>query len=186
MAGYATRAGYLPPLAGTSQQPGKSPPAEPGALGIEPLKAAEFGAAEAAPRWSLGRFSSSFVPPTWPHLHTHCQLDLGTWTRTQGFALLMHRLTMRSDPSMRSPLVCLATYNWKLRRWVDFRKCQTATATPAEPGGLPAMLVCGGCVLGCACTRAIGVSKCGGALAGPPLAPQPDSAPPHPRWGLFY
>jgi hypothetical protein len=67
--------------------PSKYPPAEPGALGIEPLKAAEFGAAEAAPRWWLGRFSSSFVPPTWPHLHTHCQLDLGTWrpgTRPKG------------------------------------------------------------------------------------------------------
>ena len=65
----------------------KYPPAEPGALGIEPLKAAEFGAAEAAPRWWLGKFSSSFVPPTWPHLHTHCQLDLGTWgpgTRPKG------------------------------------------------------------------------------------------------------
>ena len=118
----------------------KYPPAEPGALGIEPLKAAEFGAAEAAPRWWLGRFSSSFVPPTWPHLHTHCQLDLGTWDKTQGFALLMHLLTMCSDPSMRSSLVCLAAHNWKLRRWVDFRKCQTATATPAEPGGLPVML----------------------------------------------
>ena len=34
----------------------------------------------------------------------------------------------------------LAPHNWKLRRWVDFRKCQTATATPAEPGGLPVML----------------------------------------------
>ena len=30
---------------------GKYPPAEPGALESEPLKAAEFGAAEAAPRW---------------------------------------------------------------------------------------------------------------------------------------
>src|SRR4029450_11481735 len=38
---------------------------------------------------------------------------------------------------MKFPLVCLAAHNWKLRRWVDFRKCQTSTATPAEPGGLP-------------------------------------------------
>jgi hypothetical protein len=38
---------------------------------------------------------------------------------------------------MKFPLVCLAAHDWKLRRWVDFRKCQTSTATPAEPGGLP-------------------------------------------------
>jgi hypothetical protein len=41
---------------------------------------------------------------------------------------------------MKFPLVCLAAHDWKLRRWVDFRKCQTSTATPAEPGGLPVML----------------------------------------------
>src|SRR5262249_27775057 len=35
---------------------------------------------------------------------------------------------------MKFPLVCLAAHDWKLRRWVDFRKCQTATATPAKPG----------------------------------------------------
>jgi hypothetical protein len=27
-------------------------------------------------------------------------------------------------------------FGWKLRRWAHSRKCQTSTATPAEPGGL--------------------------------------------------
>ena len=87
--------------------------------------------------WQIQQFlrSSHLAAP--PHA---LPVGPGTWDKTQGCALLMHLLTMRSDPSMRSPLVCLAAHNWKLRRWVDFRKCQTATATPAEPGGLPAML----------------------------------------------
>src|SRR5262249_39532424 len=54
-----------------------------------------------------------------------------TWYLQSHFVWL--RLSAR--PSMEFPLVCLAAHNWKLRRWVDFRKCQTATATPAEPGG---------------------------------------------------
>src|SRR5262245_2643456 len=48
----------------------------------------------------------------------------------------MHLLQRAPDPSMKSLLVCMAAHNWELRRWIDFRKCQTATATPAEPGGL--------------------------------------------------
>jgi hypothetical protein len=40
----------------------------------------------------LGRTSTRIASWTW-----------GTWDKTQGFALLMHLLTMRSDRSMRSP-----------------------------------------------------------------------------------
>ena len=90
--------------------------------------------------WGLGRFRRSSVVPLGRTSHAHSQLDLETWDRIQHFALLIHLPTMRPDPSMRSPLVCLAAHNWKLRRWVDFRKCQTATATPAEPGGLSVTL----------------------------------------------
>ena len=121
----------------------KYPPAEPGALGIEPLKAAEFGAAEAAPRWWLGRVCSSFVP-----LHLgRTSTRIASWTWDLGQAPKVYPPDASSYNalyrSMRSPLVCLAAHNWKLRRWVDFRKCQTATATPAEPGGLPVMLGAG-------------------------------------------
>ena len=115
---------------------GKYPPAEPGALGIEPLKAAEFGAAGAAPRWWLGRFGGSFVPLG----HTSIRIASWNWDETHGFCPHGPSLTMRSGPSMKPRLVCLAAHDWTRRRWVDFRKRQTATATPAEPGGLPVML----------------------------------------------
>src|SRR5215204_5371652 len=115
----------------------KYPPAEPGALGIEPLKAAEFGAAEAAPRWWLGRFSSSFVPATWPHLHTHCQLDLGTWDKTQGFALLMHLLTMRSDRSMRSPSRALAASQLEASSVGRLQEMSNYYCHPGRAGGSP-------------------------------------------------
>ena len=58
------------------QTTSKYPPAEPGALGIEPLKAAGFGAAEAAPRWWLADLA---VPSFLPLGRTSTRIASWTW-----------------------------------------------------------------------------------------------------------
>src|SRR5215207_9000068 len=65
---------------------GKYPPAEPGALGIEPLKAAEFGAAGAARDGGLADSAvRSFHLATRPYA-----LPVGTGMKPTDFALMVH------------------------------------------------------------------------------------------------
>src|SRR6516164_4814686 len=55
-------------------------------------------------------------------------------------------LSFHTRPSMESPSCALAAHDSDLRRWASAahpaysRNCQTSTATPAEPGGLPGLL----------------------------------------------
>jgi hypothetical protein len=50
---------------------------------------------------------------------------------------LVVRLRFLQSSIVTLQLACVATHDCEVLRADDCRKCQTTTATPAEPGGLP-------------------------------------------------
>jgi hypothetical protein len=97
----------------------KYPPAEPGALVLEPLKAAYPCRSTQASLHSVNASPSAELP------------QLGK---------LRYLLFAASTWCALSPsFVCLAAHDSELQRWAggfDFLKCQTFAASPAEPGEL--------------------------------------------------
>ena len=115
----------------------KYPPAEPGALGLEPLKAACPCCPARLSSPTLRNASpvcaeATRVGPIAAALYNapHLRVCIATWSA----------LSFHSDPSTGFPFVCLAALGSESRRWtegVDPRICQTFAASPAEPGELP-------------------------------------------------
>ena len=111
----------------------KYPPAEPGALEREPLKAAVGEASADVPSFAptldrqdtgTARQTSSFCGPLEADQHL-------------AFALASCVPYASSSPIMKFFSCAWCTHGWDLHRWGDSGKRQTFTATPAEPGELP-------------------------------------------------
>src|SRR4249919_2582761 len=108
----------------------KYPPAKPGALVLEPLKAAY-------PCCTSQRPFHSVECPTPHELLNRCSLGN---LQFPAIALTWCGLTSHGRRSPNSLFMSLAAHNSEFRRWsggVDRRICQTFAASPAEPGELP-------------------------------------------------
>ena len=126
-----------PDGAGGGRSRSKYPPAEPGALGLEPLKAACPCCPARLSSPTLRNASplcaeATRVGPIAAALYNapHLRVCIATWSA----------LSFHSDPSTGFPFACLAALGSESRRWtegVDPRICQTFAASPAEPGELP-------------------------------------------------
>ena len=115
-------------------------PAEPGALGLEPLKAACPCCPARLSSPTLRNASpvcaeATRVGPIAAALYNapHLRVCIATWSA----------LSFHSDPSTGFPFVCLAALGLESRRWTEGvrpRICQTFAASPAEPGEF--LLIC--------------------------------------------
>jgi hypothetical protein len=115
-----------------NQPRSKYPPAEPGALGREPLKAAG-GAARAAPQIhgsQLLRQPSPWISAQ-PEVFFDTSLRFESFT-TPSFTSVDPKISAcRNHVLQRSALPAPSRHS---------RNCQTSTASPAEPGGLSFLL----------------------------------------------
>src|SRR3984893_6134690 len=112
----------------TCRKRSKYPPAEPGALVLEPLKAACPCRSGRVSRNSVkdltrSRTAAALVSYRTCYLHLH-----SVW------------LHLPSSSIDGAPFLRVAAHDSELHRWAsgfDFMKCQTVAASPAEPGELP-------------------------------------------------
>src|SRR5260370_22926661 len=107
----------------------KYPPAEPEASGSEPLKAAISG--DSLPSLTSGPFSLDCLEQIIPIPET--PFCLRRFARYCGYC----RGVLVFVPVHReTPFVCVVAHESGVSSMDDRPKCQTSTATPAEPGDL--------------------------------------------------